>query len=278
MCADIEICCPKFCLSDACYVRAILRLRRCAVATSAPCSVLHQSSQLACRTHGKRVRCLTALGMRSLRCRNRACSLSCANPCPFCAVVSNIVSNAESHVEAALGDTVASLYAAVALELLHAPGHAVPISVLHQKHSQASPTALLEANYIALQDAVPLGAQVQDPLSGLYLGLTRLCVVLHRVVVQHAPSSASRLVARLARSASGHAMPRAQASEERRASLEACLRQTGSPSGPAAKALALSWHLQVAQRKQSTCHTLRARPSSVARPRLPSQTAGAFGA
>ena len=68
-------------------------------------------------------------------------------------------------MEAALGDTVASLYAAVALDLLHAPGHAVPISVLHQKHGQASPTALLEANYIALQDAVPLGAQVQDPVA-----------------------------------------------------------------------------------------------------------------
>ena len=68
-------------------------------------------------------------------------------------------------MEAALGDTVASLYAAVALELLHAPGHAVPISVLHQKHGHASSTALLEANYIALQDAMPLGAQVQDPVA-----------------------------------------------------------------------------------------------------------------
>jgi hypothetical protein len=57
----------------------------------------------------------------------------------------------------------------------------------------------------------------------------------------------------------------AQARDERRASLEACLRQTGSPSGPAAYALALSWQLQVAQRKQSTCHTLQAENSACMR-------------
>ena len=62
-----------------------------------------------------------------------------------------------------------ALYAAVALELLRAPGHAVPVSVLHQKHGKAAAAALLEANYIALQDAAPLGTSAQDPVATIKL-------------------------------------------------------------------------------------------------------------
>jgi hypothetical protein len=125
-----------------------------------------------------------------------------SKPARLLSVVSSIASNAESHVDEGLDDFISenvtpAHYAAVALELLRAPGHAVPVSQLHKKFGKAVAAALLKANFIALQDAPPLGAGVDpdDPTATvkLYRPVCAAEVLIWRRMVQRLEDVSARL-------------------------------------------------------------------------------------
>ena len=172
---------------------SVLCTRRSAAVILAPCSASPRLSPTRSLTFGKRV-CGLSLVLRPL-----ALSLFFAR---LLVVVSSIVSNAESHVDEGLDDFISETvtpahYAAVALELLRAPGHAVPVSQLHMKFGKAVAAALLKANFIALQDAPPLGAGVDpdDPSATvkLYRPVCAAEVLIWRRMVQRLEDVSARL-------------------------------------------------------------------------------------